>query len=235
VDDARASSQRDGAVLPEYDPDVETIALLPGVRVALLPYPDRIALELLTAGERRIFDGLTTDKRRREWWAGRMAARSALGALGLGERSILRDPQGRPVAEGAHVAITHGDTLAAAAASLERHVGIDVLDPHDQTRLERIASRVLSGPEPELAAAHPQDGLRLIWGTREAVAKATHTGMFAFALTKAHATAIDRETRRITTNRAGIDVSWVDLGGGELLVVASATDAAVALAQSECP
>jgi hypothetical protein len=59
--------------------------------------------------------------------------------------------------------------------------------------------------------------------------------MFAFALTKAHATAIDRGSRRITTNRAGIEVSWVDLPTGEILVVASATDAAVALAQSECP
>jgi 4'-phosphopantetheinyl transferase EntD len=206
---------------------------LPGVAVARRSQSE-LDPASLTPSEAELFSMLTTDKRRREWLAGRLAAKEALRAIGI-VGSILRDPEGRPITGGAYVAITHGDTIAAAAASLDRHVGIDLLDPHDQSRLERIAQRVMRGPEPELARAHPQDGLRLIWGTREAIAKATHTGMFAFALTKAHATAIDRGSRRITTNRAGIEVSWVDLPTGEILVVASATDAAVALAQSECP
>jgi len=83
--------------------------------------------------------------------------------------------------------------------------------------------------------AHPQDGLRLIWGTREAIAKATHTGMFIFGLTKAHATGIDRGSRRISTNRPGIEVVWREMEGGELLVIAGASDAAVAAARAECP
>jgi 4'-phosphopantetheinyl transferase EntD len=194
-----------------------------------------VDLDLLVPEERAIFDTLTTDKRRREWWAGRIAAHQALEAIGIRGASVLRDPEGRPITDRAHVAITHGDTIAAAAASTSLHVGIDVLDPHDQKRLERIAHRVLRGPEPELAKAHPQDGLRLIWGAREAIAKATHTGMFVFALTKAHVTGIDRETRRMATNRPEIEVSWLDLPGGEILVIAGASDAAVAAARSECP
>jgi 4'-phosphopantetheinyl transferase EntD len=199
------------------------------VRAALVPYSIDLDRALLTEREREIFDAIPVgrDKRRREWWSGRIAAHEALEACGLSGISVLRDPEGRPIAEGAHVAITHGRTLAAAAASIDRHVGIDVLDPSDQQRLARIAERVLRGPEPELAKAHPQDGLRLIWGAREAVAKATHTGMFAFALTQVHATAIDRSSKRIETNRSGIEVSWVELEGGELLVLAAATDQAV--------
>src|SRR5688572_30964233 len=214
---------------------VEVTFDLPGVAIAVIRHPDPIDRELLTEAERAIFESLTTDKRRREWFAGRIAAHRALASVGLRDASVLRDPEGRPIADGAYVAITHGESIAAAAASIELHVGIDVIDPEDQPRLERIAHRVLRGPEPELAIQHPQDGLRLIWGTREAIAKATHTGMFAFALTKAHATAIDRSSRRISTNRPGIDVCWADLPSGEVLVVACATDAAVMSARAECP
>jgi 4'-phosphopantetheinyl transferase EntD len=189
----------------------------------------------LTPDERALFDQIPADreKRRREWWSGRIAAHQALLQCGLHARSVLRDPEGRPITEGAQVAISHGATLAAAAASLDRHVGIDVVDPEDQTRLERIAARVLIGPERELVTSHPQDGLRLVWAAREAIAKATHTGMFVFALTRVHLTAIEED--RLRSNREGIELAWQTLPGGELLVVAAASDGAVAAARSECP
>ena len=215
--------------------------VFPGAAVAVrtldTPHVDR-----LTTAERALFEQIPAERaeRRAEWYAGRLAAHDALAACGHPEAaraSVLRDPEGRPIVAGAQVAISHGRTIASAVAALPGapwpHVGIDIVDPHDQTRLLRIAERVLRGPEPELARAHPQDGLRLIWGAREAVAKATHTGMFAFALTRVHATGIERDPRRITTNRPGIEVRWLTLDGGEILVVAGATDAAVGSAQAE--
>src|SRR5688500_2823953 len=110
---------------------VEVTFDLPGVAIAVIRHPDPIDRELLTEAERAIFESLTTDKRRREWFAGRLAARAALRSLGLPHASVLRDPEGRPITDGAYVAITHGDSIAAAAASLDLHVGIDVIDPQD--------------------------------------------------------------------------------------------------------
>lgn len=218
---------------------------LPEVSLARVRLPKTPDPSTLTAEERSLYEGLPGGAhRRREWWAGRTAAREALAQLEIEGVSVLRDPEGRPVLHGpgagaARIAIAHGKRLAVAAvvpvSAPMPHVGVDVVDPEDQPRLERIEARILRGPEPRILAAEPKDGLRIIWGTREAAAKATHTGMFAYGLTKLHVTAVDRAARRITTNRRGIEATWLELDSGELVVVAVADDDAVAEAGAQDP
>lgn len=176
----------------------------------------------------------------------------ALSALGHAALSILADPRGAPRLEGAsaagvHIALAHGRRVAAAFASQTGArfvcVGVDVVDPEDAARIGRLEARVLTENERALAAGDPEIRL-LAWGAREAVAKATSTGMFAFAMRAIAINRVDRAQKRIEVEvtapaadpgghppaptdptraamtEAGVEVAYEPLGAGGVLVFA---------------
>jgi 4'-phosphopantetheinyl transferase EntD len=133
------------------------------------------------------------------------------------------------------VAISHGLRDAAAiAATIDGpwpHVGIDLLDPEDGPRLERLSTRVFSPEERALLGGEPLRRM-LGWGAKEAVAKATSTGMFAFALDRVRVVAIDEAQGRARTNLDGVEILFEPHGDG-LLVLAGVTGARRDAARAE--
>lgn len=198
-------------------PDAHPVPELPGAWCAVTSFSEPDA-GLLTAGERALFEQLPGPRRQREWFAGRLAARAALRAVGAGAASILRDERGAPVLEGPHaghasVALTHGKGFAAAIAvgkdAPYPHVGIDWVDASDRARLARLDPRVLKPPERALVARDARTRL-VCWGAREATTKATRTGMFAFGLSMVWLTEIDPALVRPVLNLSGtrVTVRW---------------------------
>ncbi|MEL6184295.1 MAG: 4'-phosphopantetheinyl transferase superfamily protein [Myxococcota bacterium] len=200
----------------------------PGAAWAVTEIVDR-SPDFLSRSERTLFDTLQAPKRRREWLAGRAAARSALRALGGGAASVLRTDEGAPRLEGPgaerlEVAITHGRNHAAAVAAPLTgpfpHLGIDWVDAEDRVRLLRIAKRVLSPQERAQSEADPV-ALQVAWGAREAVAKATRTGMFAFALHGVRVTALDAAGGTAELDLEGsLSRFWVRPEGSVIVVAA---------------
>ncbi len=195
---------------------------------------------LLTAPERALYEQLGSDRRRTEWWAGRMAARGALRAVGAGAASVLRAPNGAPTVSGPHahqatVAITHGRRWAGAVATRidgpTPHIGLDLVDVEDVPRVARVAPRNFRPPERTLMATDPRAGV-LAWGSREAAAKATRTGMFAYALSEVAVTAVDAPSGTLTLSEPGLDAAYKPSPDGGWLVFVRASPAAVARAQA---
>lgn len=88
--------------------------------------------------EAALLSSNATDKRRREFAAGRYAARAAVRRLtGYEDVVILRDAAGAPViARGlgpVHVSISHADRTAVAVAARTR-VGVDIVSVEDHGR-----------------------------------------------------------------------------------------------------
>src|SRR5262245_49003950 len=99
-----------------------TIAQISGAQLATIAIGVEPDLGALLESEQAIFQRLTADLRRREWWCGRIAARAALEALGASGLAILADERGVPTLAGPRadeyfVAISHGRRLAAAIAA----------------------------------------------------------------------------------------------------------------------
>lgn len=214
----------------------EPVPGLDGAHFAVVEIAGPIDESRLTPAERALFAALPGEgRRRREWFAGRMAARAALRACGAGAASILRAESGAPRLSGPHaeqafVAITHGQTRAAAVATRADgrwpSVGVDLVDATDLPRIQRIAKRVLKPAELALAA-EGEERLLLAWGAREAVAKATRTGMFLFALTHAWLEAVDTASGRLRVNVPGIEAGFRFLDDGSALVMAGADASAL--------
>ncbi|HJK99467.1 MAG TPA: 4'-phosphopantetheinyl transferase superfamily protein [Polyangiaceae bacterium LLY-WYZ-14_1] len=186
--------------------------------------------------------GLTLrgERRRREWYAGRRAARAVLNALGGPEVTLLPDDEGAPVpagpnAEGLEVSLTHGASWALCAGHRrprgEPHLGIDLVDDADGRRAARVLGRHLTERERALLEADP-DAAALLWGAREAVAKATRTGMFAFALLDVAVETLDRARSTLTVGYPGCDLVFGRWVSGATLIRARVTEAATAAAQS---
>lgn len=182
--------------------------------------------DFLSEEERELYASYTLERRREEWLAGRAAAHAALGVLDAHGLSVLRDPEGAPVLHGPRasrfeVAITHGKTTAAAVAAPGdgRGLGLDWVDAADRVRLQRLADRVLKPREHELVA-HAPDALLVAWGVREAVAKATRTGMFAYALAGVHLTQLDESDGSASVNVPGVRVRFWRRPDGHVVVVA---------------
>lgn len=222
-------------------PLAEPLPDLPGAFWCLLDFEQVPGTDFLTPAERRLHDLLGTESRRLEWRAGRGAARSVTRALGAGACSVLRGPEGAPRLEGpgatdVEVAITHGHAHAAAVGATTRgpypHLGIDWVDARDVARIRRIAHRVLKPDEAELCA-NRDDALKVAWGAREALTKATRTGMFAFGLSKIWLTAIDLPAGTASVNLDGAVVRFAPAADGALVVFASITADARAQAQAE--
>jgi phosphopantetheinyl transferase len=212
-------------------PAARAIASMEGSALATIAIAGEPDPSLLTEDERAIFATLTAERRRSEWWSGRIAARAALEAIGGNGLSILADERGAPRLDGAgaerfHVSISHGRRIAAGAATREDArfpcIGVDVVDPEDAARIAKISRRFLSAHEWTLAG-EDSGAAMLAWGAREAIAKATSTGMFAFALKNGAIRAIDRAARRVGVEVEGIEVVFEPLAGDGLIVLAGTT------------
>ena len=223
-------------------PEAERLPAFSGVWVAFraLPSPEAVDPNLLTDDERPLFDALATPSRRAEWWAGRMAARGALRAVGAGAASVLRAPNGAPLLYGPHaaqatVAITHGRRWAGAVAARvdgpTAHVGLDLVDAEDLPRVDRVAPRNFTPLERAHMSRDPRVGL-LAWAAREAAAKATRTGMFAYALSLIHVTEVDAPAGTLTLNEPGFDAAYTRSPDDGWLVFVRATADAHARAQT---
>lgn len=222
-------------------PSAERLPGFNGVWVAFraLPALDEIDVQLLNDDERALFATMSNPARRCEWWAGRMAARGALRAVGAGAASVLKAPNGAPTLSGPHadqaaVAITHGRRWAGAVATRldgpTPHVGIDLVDAEDLPRVAKIAPRTLTPTEHAMMAADPRAG-PLAWAAREAAAKATRTGMFAYALSEVALVGLDTPGR-LQLNEPGLTAAYTAAPDGGWLVFVRATPEAVEKART---
>jgi phosphopantetheinyl transferase len=154
---------------------------------------DYISRRYLTTAERVVYDGLSP-RRRRQWLAGRVAAKDAVLDWLRHERGIpevfpqeLRienDTAGAPriranvtatVPESLHLSIAHKDNLAAAIVG-EQPVGIDIerIEPREESFLALAFSEAERGFLMEEDAAA---GATRGWVAKEVVAKAAGTGL----------------------------------------------------------
>ncbi len=119
-----------------------------------------------------------TEKRRTEFFLGRLAASRALQALGVSPRPVLKAEGREPVwQDGVVGSITHkGDTAVAVAAREEVAcgVGVDLESLHPAVRF-RIHTKVCTGPEAEWVAEEQEKKdlrLKMIFSAKEAGFKA---------------------------------------------------------------
>jgi phosphopantetheinyl transferase (holo-ACP synthase)/acyl carrier protein len=155
---------------------------------------DYISRRYLTEAERVVYDGLSP-RRRRQWLAGRVAAKDAVldwvrrergvGAVFPQELRIENDDIGAPriranvtgtVPETLHLSISHKDALAAAIVG-EQPVGIDIerIEAHEEGVLSLMfseAERALLLTDEDAAA-----GAARGWVAKEVAAKAAGTGL----------------------------------------------------------
>lgn len=208
---------------------------------ASVPLPEAVETGVLTPTERDLFETFDNEKRRREWLGGRIAARAALRAVGAGACSVLRAENGAPQlvgrgADGVEVAITHGRARAAAVATPTDarlpHLGIDWVDREDAARIRRLTERVLSKEEQALCGGRDVR-LQLAWGAREAVAKASRTGMFLFALSRVHLTSIDEDRGVAEVDVPGVRLGFRKTAEGALVVIAGMSGSARAAIQAQ--
>ena len=209
-------------------PLAQPVPGFPGAYWAMASIHDVPDPSFLTSAEERMYETFTTDRRRNEWLAGRRAARSALRSVGAGACSVLRNIEGAPKLEGpgenkVEINITHGHTFAAAVATPKQapwpYVGIDWIDEADTDRIRRVAHRFLSQDEHNLCG-EDTTALQLAWGAREAVAKATRTGMFMFALSRVQLTAFDPSTGAAEINLTGTFIRFLRAPTPGLIVLA---------------
>ena len=226
---------------------------VPGVVWASVPIPEAVPggedWARLPPAEAAYGRGLKGDKRRREWFAGRSAARAVLRALGAPDAALLPDDEGAPVlhdpdparVEDLEVSLSHGGRWALCAGHRRAkdgfRLGVDLVDDADAVRAARVLDRHLADGERGLLAGLPDDGARaraaaLMWGAREAVAKATRTGMFAFALLDVHVTALDLDAGRLEVDYPGCALGVRHLLPGTTLIWATVAAEAAKAAQT---
>lgn len=160
---------------------------LPPLVAALEQDAAAVMNDFLSAPEQAQFQTFAHPKRRQEWLAGRIAAKSAVGILlGLGAPDpsairILTGEDGRPGvaldAAGSAVApflsITHSGALAAALATLQPGFGIDV-EAIGETAAE-VESEFAEPDETALvcgSVASRDAALTCLWAAKEACRKA---------------------------------------------------------------
>lgn len=216
---------------------------MPGLETAhfaLVRLHQPLELSLLHPEERLAFGALATDARRREWWGGRAAARGALAAIGAPEAWVLSDPRGVPElhgpgAERCLISISHGRRWSVAMVMPREArvggIGVDAVEPEDLTRLRRLERRVFDEDE---RARFGADGLALgaAWAAKEALAKATATGMWAFAMRHVRLSRFEPETGDLAVDVPGAALSMLRLEDETLLVFAAASPALVARANA---
>lgn len=221
-------------------PVAKPVPGLGGSFFTLVPLQQPPVLELLHPEEKAIWDALAAESRKREWWAGRIAARAALLAIGVENAALVRDERGRPRLVGAGtedalVSVSHGRRWSAALAAKRTAdvagVGVDLVEPEDIVRLRKLASRFLGEGELD-GVVDPELGLAAAWAAREAVAKATATGMWAFAMSRVHLDGFQSEGPHLEVDVPGARLAKLRLEDGTLLVGALADRALVDAARA---
>lgn len=148
-----------------------------GTSVALLRVDGLAPGTALSEPEAARYAAFRIEKRRKEWLAGRLAAKSLLtsGGGNPADFEISMDKLGRPCCGGALVSITHSNGWAAAAAKPgSSFLGLD---------LEKIEERHRAWyadyfhPQ-ELPLRDPSEATRL-WTIKEALLKALGLGLMA--------------------------------------------------------
>lgn len=148
-----------------------------GTRVALLRVDGLAPGAALSEREALQYAAFRIEKRRKEWLAGRLAAKALLaeGGGNPADFEITMDKLGRPSCGGALVSITHSNGWAAAAAKPgSSFLGLD---------LEKIEERHRAWysdyfhPQ-ELPLHDPSEATRL-WTVKEALLKALGLGLMA--------------------------------------------------------
>lgn len=148
-----------------------------GTSVALLRVDGLAPGPALSEREALQYAAFRIEKRRREWLAGRLAAKALLTAGGgnPADFEISMDKLGRPACGGALVSITHSNGWAAAAMKPgSSFLGLD---------LEKIEERHRAWysdyfhPQ-ELPSPDPSEATRL-WTIKEALLKALGLGLMA--------------------------------------------------------
>ena len=149
----------------------------------------------LTDAERALLGPRTSEKRKLEFAAGRIAAREALEGLGVPQIEILRGEGGEPRwPTGVVGSITHSTGLAMAMAGRIEDTASVGLDLEQRRPVEDIESLVAFGEERRWVASTPtlrDDRLLEIFAAKEAVFKALyprvgrHFGFEAVSLSRA--------------------------------------------------
>ncbi len=147
----------------------------PGVAYAVAPMPEqpRFRFEAEAHWVRQ-----ASEKRQREFAAGRDCARAALSQVGLPEQAILADANGVPIwPEGALASLSHSRGYCAAVATDSKRLRMLGLDLEQTNRLSRSAmARVVHPSEEEAYVQDSQQRATLIFCAKEAFFKAQFPG-----------------------------------------------------------
>jgi 4'-phosphopantetheinyl transferase EntD len=205
--------------------------------LAFSPVGEKSHWPELSEPEQQHLETLGSPQRKKEWAAGRIAARLALGEIGRFSGSILSGSDGAPELvpnpNGLSISISHTRQVAAAVAfengRSEQGIGIDLVSAEDQVRIRSIRRRIFSSEEYALVDQHP-DALPLAWALKEAAAKATRTGMFRFALENVRLLGPPDSSGALKARPHGLEAWAFRLEDGSLGVVAQ-TKLAPALAR----
>ncbi len=146
---------------------------------------DDADLERLSPSERARATGFSSERRVREFVAGRLAARDAMAAL-IGPLpaalAIDRHDDGAPrivgLASEVSLTISHAERSAlAVVASGALSIGLDLTDHADAARIRRVARRAFPrAEERERCLASDADAIAA-WAIKEACAKALRVGL----------------------------------------------------------
>jgi 4'-phosphopantetheinyl transferase EntD len=145
----------------------------------------------LSEAERDVWTGLVVERRRRDWLAGRIAAKRAVRAAFRERRwmvpayaaiTVRNDADGAPsfavdgrdaLSVGLNLSIAHTEGAGLAAVASTRAagtVGVDV--EHPRPLSEALIRYVLSASEVERLAVPPRPAALVLWIIKEAVLKA---------------------------------------------------------------
>lgn len=124
---------------------------------------------------------LKVEKRRRDYWLGRVCAHQALIELGVSDQPILRKKNRAPIWPKTIVgSITHSGLWAAAAVAKEenvRGIGIDIEELNRSINID-IQRHVCTLEEREWLARYPSDQLetylKVIFSAKESIFKCFH-------------------------------------------------------------
>jgi len=150
---------------------------LTGASLLFLPVPGQVPGGALSAREEAVHAAFRMEKRRAEWLAGRLAAKTLLAAPGEPPASleIGMDQYGRPCCGGRLVSISHSNGWALAAAK----PGCAFLGADLELVEERHHAWYSDYFHPtELPSPDPSEGTRL-WTVKEALMKALGLGLMA--------------------------------------------------------
>lgn len=152
-------------------------ALVPDGVVVVVAAPEMWHAPL-TSAEARSLD-TSSDRRRREFQAGRAAAREALARCGIEGHDLTRTNRAPRWPAGVVGAITHtGDYCAAAVAPATAYAGLGIdAERHTRTMTAGVRDRICTPDELTAASAVPH-AEHIIFSTKESYFKAyyPHTG-----------------------------------------------------------